>query len=304
MKTKLAVLAVCCAALQCVAQTGDLSGWQKLLMEKKDPAAARALCTSFEHSKVLAEQVEAEKCLANVALWGHSMMELEKDDAGGGTLRDSYAPEAVDEALVHLNLGIKLAPQDLSIHQGRLHILEAAGRYSDMVKALDQSCTIYQGKDGLEAWLAYAPELLDLRQYDAGLEFMKVLDRHDPNNPDILGNIGAFLDLLKRDAEAIPYLQKAVALAPNDPINTWDLGRAYDYAGQIEQADAWYKKSLPLMTDPDQKKQSLCLYGEFVEKKLKDRTRACALQKQNCEAEQQTACAAPANTPSSPPQNQ
>jgi tetratricopeptide (TPR) repeat protein len=304
MKIQLAVLAVSCAALHSAAQSGNLSDWQKLLNDKKNPDAARVLCTSFEQSKVLAEQVEAEKCLANVALCGHGVMELEKDDAGGGTLRDSYAPEAVDEALMHLNLGIKLAPQDLSIHQGRLHVLEIAGRYSEMVKALDESCTIYQGKDALEAWLAYAPELMDLRQYNAGLESMKVLDKHYPNNSDILGNIGAFLDLLKRDNEAIPYLQKAVALAPRDPINSWDLGRAYDYSGQIEEADTWYKKSLPIMSDPEQKKQSLCLYAEFVEKKLKDRARACTLQKQDCEAEEQTACSTPSSSLPSLPRNQ
>jgi Flp pilus assembly protein TadD len=303
MQTQFVALAILCTASSCAAQQGNLADWQKLI-RNNDAGAARTLCTSFEHSKVLAEQVEAEKCLANVALCGHSMMELEKDDAGGGTLRDSYAPEAVDEALIHLVLGIKLAPQDLSIHEGRLHVLEIAGRYSDMGKALDESCTIYQGKDALEAWLAYAPELMDLRQYDAGLQFMKVLDKHYPNNSDILGNIGAFLDLLMRDNEAIPYLQKAVALAPQDPINTWDLGRAYDYSGQIEEADTWYRKSLPLMTDPEQKKQSLCLYGEFVEKKLKDRTRACKLQKQNCEAEEQTACAGWDHTPPSPPKKQ
>lgn len=302
MKTWTILLAVVCAALPCAPQSGNLSDWPKLI-KSNDANAARALCTLFEHSKVLAEQVEAEKCLANVALCGQGMMELEKDDAGGGTLRDSYAPEAVDEALIHLNLGIKLAPQDLSIHEGRLHVLEIAGRYSDMGKALDESCTIYQGKDALESWLAYAPELMDLRQYNAGLEFMKVLDEHYPNNSDILGNIGAFLDLLMRDNEAIPYLEKAVALAPRDPINTWDLGRAYDYSGQIEEADTWYKKSLPLMTDPEQTKQSLCLYGEFVEKKLKDGARACKLQRQNCEAKEQTACAAPANAPPSAPKN-
>ncbi len=91
---------------------------------------------------------------------------------------------------------------------------------------------------------------MDLRQFDVGLEFMKILDKHYPNNSDVLGNIGAFLDMMKRDTEAIPYLEKAVELAPNDPINTWDLGRAYDYAGQIKEADTWYNKALPLI-DPD-----------------------------------------------------
>jgi tetratricopeptide (TPR) repeat protein len=303
MKTQLAMLAVICAALHCGAQSGNLADWPKLIQDK-NADAARSLCTPFENSEVVAEQVEAEKCLANVALCGHGEMELEKDDAGGGTLRESYAPETVDEALIHLNRGIKVAPQDLSIHQGRLHVLETSGRYSDMVKALDESCTIYQGKDALEAWLDYAPELMDLRQYNAGLEFMKVLDKHYPNNSDVLGNIGAFLSLLKRDAEAIEYLKEATDLAPKDPINAWDLGREHDYAGQIALADQWYQKALALDTDTERRKHDACVYTEFVEKKLNERTKACDLQKQNCDAEQQTACAATANSPPSPSKNQ
>jgi tetratricopeptide (TPR) repeat protein len=205
-------------------------------------------------------------------------------------------PEAVDEALVHLILGIKLAPQDLTIHMGRLHILEVSGRYDEMVKALDESCTTYTGKDVPDAWLAYAPELMDLRQYSAGLDFMKVLDQHYPNNPDIIGNVGAFLLYLKKTEEAIPYLQKAVDLAPRDSLNAWDLGRAYDYSNQNALADKWYKRSLSLPHDKDQQSDTPCLYAEFVETKLNDRSRACTLEKQNCPAEKQTACANPAPT--------
>jgi tetratricopeptide (TPR) repeat protein len=53
----------------------------------------------------------------------------------------------------------------------------------------------------------------------------------------VIGNIGAFLDMLKKSDESIPYLQKAAELAPSDPINAWDLARAYDYSGQIQRAD-------------------------------------------------------------------
>lgn len=220
---------------------------------------------------------------------------LQGDDAGGGTLGGSFKPEAVDEALIHLNLGIKLAPQDLSIHQGRLHILEVSGQYSEMSNALAESCTIYRGERAPDAWLAYAVELGDLRQYSAGLDFMKVMDKCYPDNPDILGNIGAFLSYLKREGEAIPYLEKAAKMAPNDPINAWDLGRAYDYSGQTEQADTWYKKGLSLMTDPDQKKESLCLYAQFMDKKQNDHVKACALEKQNCGKDEREACNNQAN---------
>ncbi len=298
MKIQLAVLAVGYFALHCVAQTGSLSEWQKLL-KNNDAKAARALCTPFENSRVVAEQVEAEKCLANVELWGADAVRMEKNAEGTVEIYDEWIPEAVDAALAHLNRGLQLAPQDLSIHQGRLHVLEISRRYKEMAKALDESCTIYHGNEVPDVWLAYTSELNDQQQHQAALDLTLILDKHYPNNPNILGNIGAFLDMMMRDTEAIPYLQKAVALAPSDAINTWDLGRAYDYSGQIGEADSWYKKSLPLMTDPEQKKQSLCLYGEFVEKKLKDRTRACELQRQNCEAEKQSACATTI-APSSP----
>jgi tetratricopeptide (TPR) repeat protein len=291
MKTQLVVLAICCAAFQAAAQTGNLSDWKKLLTDKKDPGAARALCTSFEQSKVLAEQVEAEKCMSNVALWGADAVRLEKEDDGQVVMFDEYIPEAVDESLSHLNRGIQLAPQDLSIHQGRLHVLEISRRYGEMAKALDESCTIYHGKEVPDAWLDYPSELNDLHQYASALELMKVLDNHYPNNPDILGNIGAFLSMLKRDAEAIEYLKRATDLAPQDPINAWDLGREYDYAGQIELADQWYRKGIALDADPERRKHDACIYAEFIEQKLKDRDRACTMEKDNCSADQQTACA-------------
>jgi tetratricopeptide (TPR) repeat protein len=261
------------------------------LLDKKDTKAARALCSAFVESKDITQRVEAQKCLANVALSGSNVVLLEGDNAGGGTLRSSYIPEAVDEALVHLNLGLKLAPQDLSIHWGRLHLLEVSGRYDEMIKAIDESSSIYKGNEVPNTWLAYAPELADLRQYGTALEFMKVLDKHYPNSPDIIGNIGAFLMMLKKPTEAIPYLQKAVDLAPKDAVNAWDLGRAYDNTDQNSLADKWYQKGLSLPIDPDQPKNTPCLYAQFVEKKLHEKERACTLEKKDCSTEEQTACA-------------
>jgi tetratricopeptide (TPR) repeat protein len=271
-------------------QSAKLSDWTKLCSANQCEEAKR-LCTPFVDSPRTDEKAEAQKCLANVSLCGHDIIQLQGDDAGGGTMAGGFAPEAVDEALKHLNIGIKLAPQDLSIHMGRLHILEVAVRYSDMVKALDESCDTYKGKDAFDAWMAYAPELYELRQYQVGLDFMKVLDKHYPNNPDVLGNIGAFLNMLNKTDESIPYLQKAAQLAPNDPINAWDLGRAYDFAGKTELADTWYQKGISLDTDAERHKHSSCLYAVFVETKLHDRTRACPMEKKDCPEEQQTACA-------------
>jgi tetratricopeptide (TPR) repeat protein len=164
-----------------------------------------------------------------------------------------------------------------------------------MVKALDDSCNIYKGTDALQSWLAYASELADLEQYEAGLEFMKVLDAHYPKSPDVLGNIGAFLSMLGKPAEAIPYLQQATQLAPTDPINAWDLGRAYDRSDQIALADQWYQKGLALQTESKQLKDSSCLYAQFVERKLNDIKRACLLERKSCDAAKQAACSQPSS---------
>jgi tetratricopeptide (TPR) repeat protein len=273
-------------------QSAKIADWAKLCSTNQCEEAKK-LCTPFVESKVVSEQAEAQKCLANVALCGNSIIQLQGDDVGGGTIAGGFKPEAVDEALKHLDLGIKLAPQDLSIHMGRLHILEVSVRYNEMIKALDESCGIYKGKDAVDAWMAYAPELADLRQYQVGVDFMKVLDKHYPGNPDVIGNIGAFLNMLKKTDESIPYLQKAAELAPKDPINAWDLARAYDYAGKIELADKWYQKGISLDTDAERQKHSSCLYAIFIETKLHDRARACPLEKKDCSEEDQKACTAP-----------
>ncbi len=293
MKIEVFMLAALCATLPCAAQPANLADWTKLI-DTKQCEAAKALCTKFVDSTNIADQAEAQKCLANVALCGHDIIQLEGDDAGGGNLHGSYTPEAIDEALVHLNLGIKLAPQDLSIHKGRLYLLEVSGRYDEMIKALDESCGIYKWNDAPDTWLGYAPEIADLGHFEVGLQLMKVLDRHYPNTPDIVANIGGFLLMMKKPADAIPYLQQAVQLSPQDSLNAWDLGRAYDYTDQVALAEKWYQRALSLPPDQDMNKDVPCLYAEFVEKKLNDRPRACTLEKQNCPTEKQTACAAAA----------
>jgi len=273
-------------------QVRNIFDWVTLIRANKCDEASR-LCLAFVDSQSTTERAEAQKCFSNVVLCGHDIIQPKSDDAGGRTMGYGFEPAAVDEALKHLNLGIQLAPQDLSIHQGRLHLLEVAARYNDMVNALDESCDIYKGENAVDAWLAYSSELMKLRQYHTGLALTKVLEKHYPNNPDILGNIGAYLSLLEQDSEAISYLKKAVELAPNDPINTWDLAKTYDYAGQILLADTWYQKALSLDMNLEQRKQSSCLYAVFIETKLHDRARACPMEKKNCEEDKQTACTAP-----------
>jgi tetratricopeptide (TPR) repeat protein len=271
----------------CIAQ--ESQDWGKLLDAKKDKEA-ETLCTTWMQSASIEQRVEAEKCLANVELYRGQIVQLIGNDAGGGTLGGGYTPEAVDKALVHLNRGIELAPQDLSVHQGRLHILEVSGRFDNMAKALDESASVYKGSDAVQAWLAYTFELGDDGQAKAALKLAEVLNKHYPNQHDVVGNMGAFHNMLKEWDKGLPYLQRAVALAPNDVIDNWNLGWAYAHMNRDAEADEWMSKAITLDRSEKEMPGCKCLYAEFVETHLKDRDRACRLEKANCEKDRQMAC--------------
>ena len=275
-------------------QTAKLADWKTILADEhpsdKACGQARKLCESYTSAKDVSTQLEAQKCMVRVALCGKAISMVAGDDSGSSTIRKGYPQEAAEEASKHLEAALKLAPQDLSLHIARIHILMSSGRYNDIPVDLEKSVTTYKGNDGLPAWLSLAPDLDEIRQYKAGIDAMKVLDKHYPNNPDVLSNLGAFYTEMKQDADAVSYLRRAVELAPNDPINAWDFGRALDATGKTDEADRWYQKSLSLDTDANRHKESACVYAEFVEKKLKDKARACGLEKADCPAEKQTAC--------------
>jgi tetratricopeptide (TPR) repeat protein len=281
--------------LPSVAQSPLSTQWGQLLNEKKY-SQAENLCTSWTHSSTLATQVEAQKCLANLALCKGQQLTLMGNDQGGGSLGEGYTPKAVDEALEHLNEGLRLSSQDLSIHEGRLHILEVSGRLDDMAKALDQSVSMVPGADVSRVWLPYTAELADMGQIAAGLKLSLILNAHYPDSHDVIGNIGAFYSKLKQPDKSLPYLQKAVELAPNDALDNWNLGHALDVANQTSEADKFYSKALTLDPDSKQMPGSKCLYAQFVQNKLQDKERACQLQKTDCETERQTACAATPST--------
>ncbi len=276
----------------CWAQDSKPTRWQDLL-ESGKCEEARRLCTPWTDSKAAAQQVEGHKCLANVALCGgDDVVTLKGNDQGGGTVESGFKPQAVDEALRQLDLALKLAPQDLSIHQGRLHLLEVSSRYLDMAKALDESCNLYKGAEGVDPWLAYTSELFDDKQFRASLTLLEILNKHYPDSHEVLGNMGAMHMMLSEDEQAIPFLHRAVDLAPNDPIDAWNLGRAYDYGEKIDLANQWYQKSLALEPKSSGDDHRACIYASFVEKKLHDSKRACELQRGNCPANEQTACPA------------
>jgi len=102
--------------------------------------------------------------------------------------------------------------------------------------------------------------------------------------------MGAALAMLERDGEALDCFERAVKLSPEDPIDSWNLARQYDFMGKLDDAEKGYERALTLEKDEAARAQGTCVYAEFLEKKRNARKRACVLQrKASCAAH--TACA-------------
>jgi tetratricopeptide (TPR) repeat protein len=273
------------------AETGSFGDdWNHLVMAGKYDQA-RMLCEGRLQHNDRVTKTEAHKCLANVELAGaEEGVLIEGNDAGGGALRANYTGAGVDRAIGHLNEAIKLSPGDVSVHQGRIYVLRASGRYGEIPGYLEKSVMTYKGADALEAWLGALAPLFGERHYHAALDSYKVLEKYNPGSHRVAANIGAVYTVLEKDNEALAYLKKAVDLAPDDPVNNWNLGRFYDFTDKDGLAEKYYLKSIALEEDADKRLWINCIFADFIEKKLGDMNRACALQKANCPEQRQTAC--------------
>ena len=193
-----------------------------------------------------------------------------------------YTGPGVDRAIDHLTQAIALAPDDLSIHQGRLHVAINSARTHDAPQLLADSLARYTGPDATEDWLAYSQELWETRAADVGLEYMRVLEKRYPNDHRVVGNVGTFLIALKRDDEALTYLRRAVTLAPNDAIDNWNLGRFHEKHGDPASAEPFYRKAASLEKDPERHQDMACNLGRFLTGRPATRAEGCALADKEC----------------------
>ncbi len=275
------------------ARNADPARWQPLLRANKD-AEALPLCQTLAASAVAAESSQGHLCLANLEL-----RTARRGATAPGSRTGVEWPEAtVDAALRHLDRALAVTPEDLSIHQTRLDLLMAAGRWDALAPTIDASVRSFPG-DGMSAWLAVAATLFELDRAEECLRVARILERARPFDSRMLGITGAALALLDRDEEALSYLSRAVQASPEDPAERWNLARQLDLMGRDDEAAASYARWSELEMDESQRARGSCIYSRFVETKRGDLARACRLQEQFCEADERSACAALASSATS-----
>ena len=262
-----------------VAQNGAAArkGWRALTREKR-ATEARAMCTPW---LTAAPRIAAEghRCLAQVELIGSYKIHGGKED---GFLGMGYTGPGVDRALEHLAQAIALVPEDLSTHEGRLHVAINSAHTGDAPALLADSLARYTGPDAREEWLAVSQELWERRAPGVGLEYMRVLEKRYPDDHRIVGNVGTFLIALKRDDEGLAYLKRAVALAPDDAIDNWNLGRFHERHGDAASAEPLYRKAVLLEKNPERHQDMACNLGRFLTARPATKAEGCAIADKEC----------------------
>lgn len=252
--------------------------WEQLVTDERY-REAHTLCDAWLEHEDPVYRSAAHKCIANLVLLEGAPPVDDGRELGDG-IQSTYSPEAADSALYHLNVAMRLTPNDLSIHQGRIHILTLAGMHDQTPAALEESFEIYRGEHDPDDWLNFSLRMYNARAYDAGLDYTLVLEKQFPEEHRVVANVGTFLSMLERDDEAIEYARRAVEMEPEDAINNWNLARLYMYRNHVDEADHYYLRAMEL--DPENA-ELRCTYADFIDGKLGDVERACNIRKLYCE---------------------
>lgn len=105
------------------------------------------------------------------------------------------------------------------------------------------------------------------QRLEDGVAFLQDVEKQNPGSPDVAYGLGQMLSLAGRDAESIPYLERAAQ--QGDPIRAYrDLAEAYSRTGDSERAVDSYDKSLQSMEKELESKRAQGLPAAYVEERI------------------------------------
>ena len=141
--------------------------------------------------------------------------------------------------------------------------LALAGRYEEALPYLSRAYKIDPGNYSNSFLLAEC--FYYSKVYEKALEIFREVERWNPENPDVMGYIGACLFKLGRNEEAEEYLQRAVSLFQKFPEVLYILGKICLMREDRGSAYNYFKKAMAL--DPTEMFRLYDRYKKFVKRK-------------------------------------
>jgi tetratricopeptide (TPR) repeat protein len=103
--------------------------------------------------------------------------------------------------------------------------------------------------DAVEMVSQHARKLLSRGDYQSAEPLLRMLQAKNPNDPDLLYNLGMMLSDQRKLDEAIPMLEKLVEIEPQSSNGWTALGVAYSRNREYERSEKALKRALEI--DPD-----------------------------------------------------
>ncbi|MGB8534834.1 MAG: protein kinase [Acidobacteriaceae bacterium] len=190
-------------------------------------------------------------------------LELTPDNAQvllnmGGALVDSGDPKLMSQAEGALQRSIALNPSygayanlGFLYYQQRRYP-EAAGMLEKAISFNDQDYLVWQGLVSSDEWLKQPEKAEDARRHEIPL--LEQAIKLKPQDGAAHGLLAELYSGEHQPEKALPHLQSAIALAPDDALNLQNIADAYVNLGDRRQALAYAERALKHGATSDQLK--------------------------------------------------
>lgn len=154
-------------------------------------------------------------------------------------------------AIQHLELFAERNPDaDIELGAARAELLSRLGMPEEALEVYDELLERHPG----EAGLRYARGLLhaELEQVEAALQDFGWIVEHYPDDPAGLNALGYTLtDMTDRHEEAYPLIRRALEFDPDNPAILDSMGWVLFRLGRPQEALPYLERSLALYSDPE-----------------------------------------------------
>lgn len=169
-----------------------------------------------------------------------------------------------EKAIAYYNKALEGTPDDVTTIGSLANLYAQAGDMENSVamynKAIETSTDEGQ-KNQFRSKLGKS--MIAAKQWDEAAVVYGALVESNPDNPANQFNLGISLTQAKKDAEAIPHLEKVIELSPEYIPAYQQLAGAYNEVGRFDDAIRTVQKALPLT---EEKGGLYCTWGLSLEK--------------------------------------
>jgi arylsulfatase A-like enzyme/Tfp pilus assembly protein PilF len=161
----------------------------------------------------------------------------------------------LNEGIEVMKLGLKRLPESYEIFFTYVSFLEAAGRYEEVIQAVDET-RLSQTDVDPDVWIAQGNAFLMTGDLDRALKAYKRAQSIDPEYADVYDGLGkVFLSFYMKTndsaslQESIVHFTKAVELDPRFVSAYHGLGVASRYGAELDRTIGFWEKVLQINPD-------------------------------------------------------